>query len=100
MHTALLLEMAAGALGDRTATGSITGGVTYDELAARARAGGHWLAGPGGGSGGLPRPQWLRDADHPFRQRRDRPAVRAAELPPAGRRAAPAAGPHRAVDRH
>jgi acyl-CoA synthetase (AMP-forming)/AMP-acid ligase II len=44
MHTALLLEMAAGALGDRTATGSIVGGVTYDELAARARAGGHWLA--------------------------------------------------------
>jgi fatty-acyl-CoA synthase len=44
MHTALLLEMAAGALGDRTATGSIGAGVTYDELAARARAGGHWLA--------------------------------------------------------
>jgi acyl-CoA synthetase (AMP-forming)/AMP-acid ligase II len=44
MHTALLLEMAAGALGDRTATGSIGDGVTYDELAAQARAGGHWLA--------------------------------------------------------
>jgi fatty-acyl-CoA synthase len=43
MHTALLLEMAAGALGDRTATGSINGGVSYDELAARARAGGHFL---------------------------------------------------------
>src|SRR5580658_6260931 len=42
MHTALLLEMAAGALGDRVATGARTGGVTYDELAARARAGGHW----------------------------------------------------------
>jgi acyl-CoA synthetase (AMP-forming)/AMP-acid ligase II len=45
MHTALLLEMAAGALGDRIATGSLDGGVTYDELAARARAGGHWLRG-------------------------------------------------------
>ena len=44
MHTALLLEMAAGALGDRVATGSADGGVSYDELAARARAGGHWLA--------------------------------------------------------
>jgi acyl-CoA synthetase (AMP-forming)/AMP-acid ligase II len=50
MHTALLLEMAAGALGDRTATGSIEGGVTYDELAARARAGGHWLAAQDGGA--------------------------------------------------
>ena len=45
MHTALLLEMAAGALGDRIATGSIDGGVSYDELAARARAGGHWVRG-------------------------------------------------------
>ena len=45
MHTALLLEMAAGALGDRIATGSLIGGVSYDELAARARAGGHWLRG-------------------------------------------------------
>src|SRR5215469_6412153 len=45
MHTALLLEMAAGALGDRVATGSLEGGVSYDELAARARAGGHWLSG-------------------------------------------------------
>ncbi|HEY1752629.1 MAG TPA: class I adenylate-forming enzyme family protein [Caulobacteraceae bacterium] len=45
MHTALLLEMAAGALGERTATGPTAGGVTYDELAARARAGGCWLAG-------------------------------------------------------
>ena len=44
MHTALLLEMAAGALGERIATGSIGDGLTYDELAARARAGGHWLA--------------------------------------------------------
>jgi len=50
MHTALLLEMAAGALGDRVATGSATGGVTYDELAARARAGGHWLSGEPGGT--------------------------------------------------
>src|ERR1700761_4248196 len=44
MHTALLLEMAAGALGDRVATGPADGGVSYDELAARARARGHWLA--------------------------------------------------------
>jgi len=50
MHTALLLEMAAGALGDRTATGSIGDGVTYDELAARARAGGGWLAAQDGGT--------------------------------------------------
>jgi fatty-acyl-CoA synthase len=43
MHTALLLEMAAEAFPDRIATGSVEGGVTYVELAARARAGGHWL---------------------------------------------------------
>ncbi|HLY77741.1 MAG TPA: hypothetical protein VKQ70_00090, partial [Caulobacteraceae bacterium] len=36
--------LSAGALGDRIATGSLEGGVAYDELAARARAGGHWLA--------------------------------------------------------
>jgi acyl-CoA synthetase (AMP-forming)/AMP-acid ligase II len=43
MHTALLLEMAAGALAERTATGPASHGVTYAELAARARAGGVWL---------------------------------------------------------
>jgi acyl-CoA synthetase (AMP-forming)/AMP-acid ligase II len=43
MHTALLLEMAAGALAERVATGPVSGGVTYAELAARARAGGVWL---------------------------------------------------------
>ncbi len=43
MHTALLLEMAAGALADRIATGPAADGVTYAELAARARAGGVWL---------------------------------------------------------
>ena len=43
MHTSLLLEMAAGAFPDRVATGSIAGGVTFGELAARSRAGGVWL---------------------------------------------------------
>ena len=43
MHTALLLEMAAETFPDRVATGSIEDGLTYAELAARARAGGHWL---------------------------------------------------------
>ena len=45
MHTALLLEMAAEAFPDRTATGSRAGGITCAELAARARAGGVWLDG-------------------------------------------------------
>ncbi|HWA63718.1 MAG TPA: class I adenylate-forming enzyme family protein [Caulobacteraceae bacterium] len=45
MHTALLLEMAAEAFGDRTAVGSHADGVTYAELAARARGGGVWLDG-------------------------------------------------------
>ena len=45
MHTALLLEMAAGAFGERLAVGSLNGGVSYEELAARARAGGAWLDG-------------------------------------------------------
>ncbi len=44
MHTALLLEMAAEAFPDRSAVGPIDGGVTYAELAARARAGGACLA--------------------------------------------------------
>jgi fatty-acyl-CoA synthase len=43
MHTALLLEMAAGAFPERTAVGSLRDGVTFEELAARARAGGAWL---------------------------------------------------------
>ncbi|HZZ89382.1 MAG TPA: class I adenylate-forming enzyme family protein, partial [Caulobacteraceae bacterium] len=43
MHTALLLEMAAETFPDRIATGSRSGPLTYSELAARARAGGHWL---------------------------------------------------------
>ncbi len=45
MHTALLLEMAAEAFPERTATGPIEDGVTYAELAQRARAGGVWLEG-------------------------------------------------------
>ena len=47
MHTALLLEMAAGAFPDRVAFGPFEGGLTYGELAARARAGGAWLAAQG-----------------------------------------------------
>jgi fatty-acyl-CoA synthase len=49
VHTALLLEMAAEAFPERTAVGPVEGGVTFAELAARARAGGAWLAslGPG-----------------------------------------------------
>ena len=43
MHTALLLEMAAEAFGDRTAVGSADDGLTFGELAARARGGGAWL---------------------------------------------------------
>lgn len=48
MHTALLLEMAAEAFAERTATGPHHIGITYAELAARARAGGHWLQGQDG----------------------------------------------------
>ncbi len=44
MHTALLLEMAGEAFGERTAVGSIAHGLTFAELAARARGGGAWLA--------------------------------------------------------
>lgn len=49
MHTGLLLEMAAETFPDRIAVGSIEGGVSYGELAARARAGGVWIMdrGPG-----------------------------------------------------
>jgi len=44
MHTALLLEMAAGAFPERLAMGPLDGGLSFEELAARARAGGAWLA--------------------------------------------------------
>jgi fatty-acyl-CoA synthase len=50
MHTALLLEMAAEGLPDRIALGSRDGGVTFAELASRARAGAAWLGGRGEGS--------------------------------------------------
>ena len=38
MHTALLLEMAAGAFPERLAVGSLAEGTTFAELAARVRA--------------------------------------------------------------
>ena len=49
MHTSLLLEMAAETFPDRAAVGAVADGLTYGELAARARAGGAWLSeqGPG-----------------------------------------------------
>jgi acyl-CoA synthetase (AMP-forming)/AMP-acid ligase II len=50
MHTALLLEMAAGACPDRLALGPRAEGITFGELALRARAGAAWLAGQGNGS--------------------------------------------------
>jgi fatty-acyl-CoA synthase len=50
MHTALLLDMAAGAFPDRLALGSLADGVSYGELASRARAGAAWLDGLGEGS--------------------------------------------------
>jgi fatty-acyl-CoA synthase len=50
MHTALLLEMAAGAFPDRLALGPRAEGITFDELAARARAGAALLAGAGEGT--------------------------------------------------
>jgi acyl-CoA synthetase (AMP-forming)/AMP-acid ligase II len=49
MHTGLLLEMAAEAFPDRVAVGSLSDGVTYGELALRARAGGAWIATHGEG---------------------------------------------------
>src|SRR5690606_1216381 len=48
MHTALLLEMAAEADSERTILGALAEGVSFAELAARARAGGHWLEQKGG----------------------------------------------------
>ena len=50
MHTALLLEMAAEAFPERTALGSRDGGISFGELAARARAGAAWIAAQGDGS--------------------------------------------------
>lgn len=50
MHTALLLEMAAGAFPDRIALGPRAAGLSYGDLAARARAGAVWLAPHGGDS--------------------------------------------------
>lgn len=50
MHTALLLEMAAGAFPDRLALGPRAEGVTYEELSARARAAAAFLAAKGDGA--------------------------------------------------
>lgn len=50
MHTALLLEMAAGAFPERLALGPRAEGITFDELSARARAGAAFLAAKGEGS--------------------------------------------------
>ena len=50
MHTALLLEMAAEAFPERTAIGPIAHGLTFGELAARARGGGAWLQPLSGGT--------------------------------------------------
>src|SRR5687767_4582902 len=44
MHLAMLLEMAGDGMGDRIALGSKDGGITYAELALRARRAGAWLA--------------------------------------------------------
>src|SRR5579859_7192228 len=49
MHTGLLLEMAAETFPDRIAVGSLADGLSYGELAARARAGGAWIASHGEG---------------------------------------------------
>lgn len=45
MHVGMILEMAADALGDRVAYGSLDGGVTFAELASRGRRAGTLLAG-------------------------------------------------------
>ncbi len=50
MHTALLLEMAAGAFPDRAALGARAAPVAFAELQARARGGAAWLAAQGEGS--------------------------------------------------
>jgi acyl-CoA synthetase (AMP-forming)/AMP-acid ligase II len=44
MHVGMILEMASDSLGDRVAIGSRSDGVTYAELAARARRIGTWAA--------------------------------------------------------
>ena len=44
MHVGMILEMAADSLGDRVALGPLDGGLTFAELASRARRGGTWLA--------------------------------------------------------
>ncbi len=44
MHVGMIVEMASESLADRTAIGSLVGGVTYAELARRARRAGTWLA--------------------------------------------------------
>ena len=64
-----------------------------------ARAGRRGVAGgQGAGAGGVHRPERPRRAHGPVRQRGDRPAVRAAELSARPtKRAAPAAGAHRAL---
>jgi fatty-acyl-CoA synthase len=49
MHTGLLLEMAAETFPDRIAVGPLADGLSYGELAARARAGGAWIASHGEG---------------------------------------------------
>jgi fatty-acyl-CoA synthase len=49
MHTALLLEMAAGAFPDRLALGRKAEGITFEELSARARAGAAFLTVKGEG---------------------------------------------------
>jgi acyl-CoA synthetase (AMP-forming)/AMP-acid ligase II len=48
MHTALLLDMAAEALGERIAFGSLRDGTSFAELGARARGGAGWLSNLGG----------------------------------------------------
>ena len=48
MHTSLLLQMAAEALPDRIALGSRERGVSFAELASRARAAAGWFEGQSG----------------------------------------------------
>ena len=48
MHTGLLLEMAADALGDRLAAGPLAAGLSYAALLQRARAGAEFLTRAGG----------------------------------------------------
>ncbi|HEY3796895.1 MAG TPA: fatty acid--CoA ligase family protein [Caulobacteraceae bacterium] len=47
MHSALLLEMAGESFPERIATGPLADGVSFSELAGRARGGGAWLAAKG-----------------------------------------------------